>query len=156
MALPDILYSQAQDFRQGIQTIVGSIILTGLCANSLYRVADSYNSDVSKIALWFGTGNHKTANKNLLMIWISVIHSACAVVGQQLFSVQSASYAFSAIMLYGLRIVRAIYDVNAMEKEHNRKPSARSNKKGIPFTLEDLAKGPKFEDAAHKNNYQVC
>ena len=145
MIIPDIVYSQINGAWQSAAGIIGCIVASGIFGGPGYRLIDSYNSNVPKLVSWFGVGNHKTMHRGGIFMWISILHSACAIVTQKFLSLHVLPCTIVAGALSLLRAWRVVADLKNMENVQNKRSFKRASKEGLPFTLKDLVNGPKFE-----------
>lgn len=144
MILSDIVHSQTNGALQGTAGVLGCIFTSGIFGGYGFHLFDSHNSNVHKLADWFGVGNHKTEGRGGLFMRISIIHSALAIVTQRLLSLHMLPCTVLAGALSIFRAWRIVCDLTNMENVANKNPFTRANKEGLPFTLKDLVNGPKF------------
>ena len=146
MGLSDLVHSQTNGIQQGIIGVLGSMLASGLFGGYGYRKFDSYNSHATKLVSWFGSGNHKIEHQGGMFMWISLMHSACAIVTQKLLSLHMWPSTIFAAAITLLRANLVVRDLTRMEFIQDEKPyKKRFNAEGEVFTLKDVVTGPRFE-----------
>lgn len=157
--LPDMIHSQMNSLLQRVarlheygiikESITGccghmvgllvSGIVDSMIGGYIYRIFDSYHSDVGKLSQWFGRNNHTRTRKGLKYLGFGMFNYSCAVMMQNFFAMpwETAGIAVSSLRLLVLQYI-------VMKLDRDRDPFKRSNKAGVPFMLKDLVNGPKF------------
>lgn len=143
ITMPDMIYHQTTGIMQCAGSIITCIAGSGFFGGHAHRILDSYNSNVGKLALWFGKGNHKSRNEGGQFIMLSMLNCACVVMAQKFLSWYSMPWKVVGGMIYAARACVMLYALRNMENVQNKNPFRRANGEGLPFTLKDLMNGPK-------------
>jgi len=147
MVIPDILYAHTNGMRQGAMGIIGCVAGSSGFGHYLYPIIDSYNSNIRKQSEWFGKDNYTRNRRSVDFAFIAFIHYVATIVAQKLFTLQVMPLKLLGVLIYGIRFFLAMEQLYTMEKQKNENPFNRGNKDGLPYTLEDLVNGPKFNDS---------
>ncbi|HLC06720.1 MAG TPA: hypothetical protein VJJ26_00900 [Candidatus Babeliales bacterium] len=144
MIVPDLVHSQTSGLLQGTAGLIACSTGCTLFDQYHYPIFDSCHSDVGKLSKWFGPNNHAKVRMGLEFFWFSTFNYLCTAIVQKFFAWGTMPWKIIGGTVGGIRVLVSLY-IMKFENDHtHRNPFKRSSKAGVPFTLEDLVKGPKF------------